>query len=171
MLILKRHNIKQTRENIAAVRTALRGVSRPYHGLSDRTWALAEQLKNALDRQGWYGQAIFDVLPVRSEPKGRYTSSELPAHVQEAIYDFYCREPERIPLAAVEALHAFYCEQTGTPDASMSRHSVRDATGKKQDTPALRFVTECLQTRNDKITVSAVEKLWRGRKSKGKKSV
>lgn len=149
MLILKRHNIKQTRENIAAVRTALRGVSRPYHGLSDRTWALAEQLKNALDRQGWYGQTIFDVLPVRTEPKGRHTSSELPAHVQEAIYDFYCREPERIPLAAVEALHAFYCEQTGTPNASMARNGgKRDAEGRRDDAPALRFVTECLQTRN-----------------------
>lgn len=47
MLILKRHNIKCTPENIAAVRTALRGVTGIYKPPSDTTTKLAELLMKA----------------------------------------------------------------------------------------------------------------------------
>lgn len=158
MSILKRHNIKPTPENIATVERIVRGVPRRGMPVSDETREAAQRLMRALDRDGWDGLMVFDLLPFKVD--------------EDARGDRYgVDDPDTIPLPVVEALHAFYCEQTGTPDASMARHSVRDTTGKKQDAPALRFVTETLQTRNDKITVSAVEKAWRGRNSKGKKPV
>ncbi len=155
MLILKRHKIKPTPENIAAVRTALRGVTGIYKPPSDSTTKLAELLMKALDRDGWDGLMVFDLPPFK-----------MYADFSADVYG----EPT-IPLAAVEALHAFYCEQTGTPNASMARHGgKRDAEGRRDDAPALRFVTEALQTRNPKITVKAVADVWDGRKSKGRKA-
>lgn len=153
MSIFKKYGIKRTRENIETVEQILRAVPRYGKPLSEDTRDAARRLMLALNRDGWDGPMVFDMLPFKVDVESYFDNAEA------------------IPLAAVEALHAFYCEQTGTRNASMARHSVRDTAGKKQDAPALRFVTECLQQRNERIAISAVEKLWRGRKSKGPKAV
>lgn len=152
MSILKRYGIKRTPENIGAVERAVRLVPvrepKVPQVVYDRLELLGKALINA-------DLAIEDVLPVR------FIDS-----------DVTWPPAEPLPLAAVEALHSFYCEQTGTPDAAMSRNGgKRNPERRRGDAPALRFVTECLQTRNPKITVSAVEKAWRGRKSKAKTAV
>lgn len=151
MSILKRHGIKRTPENIRAVERAVRLVPVRDRGVPELVHRRLEQLGKALINANL---SFEDVLPVRFIDR-----------------DVVWPPAEPLPLAGIEALHAFYCEQTGSVDASMSRHSVRDVRGRKQDAPALRFVTECLRTRNPKITVSAVEKAWRGRKPKAKKAV
>lgn len=154
MSIFKKYGIKRTRENIAKVEGILRAVPRYGKPLSEDTRDAARRLMLALNRDGWDGPMVFDLLPFKVD------------------IESYFDDPEAIPLAAVEALHAFYCEQTNTPDASMERNGAkRNAEGKRGPTPALRFVTDCLQTRNPKITVKAVADVWAGRKSKGRKAV
>ncbi len=157
--ILKRNNLKRTPENIAAVEKIVRAVPKRGMPVSDDTRETAQRLMRALDKDGWDGLMVFDLLPFKVD--------------EDARGDRYgVADPDTIPLPAVEALHAFYCEQTSTPNASMARHGgKRDAEGRRDDAPALRFVTEALQTRNPKITVKAVADAWLGRKSKGKKAV
>ncbi|MBA4132878.1 MAG: hypothetical protein C0519_15820 [Hyphomicrobium sp.] len=153
MSILKVHGIKRTRENIAALERMVRLVPVREPRIPDVVYDRLEQLGKAMISADVTFEELLGVRFVDDNPG----------------FDLQPYEP--LPITAIEALHAFYCEQAGTPDASMSRHSARDARGKKQDAPALRFVTECLQTRNPKITISAVEKAWRGRKLKPKKAV
>lgn len=144
MSIFKKYGIDPTRENIATVERIVRGVPRRGLPVSDETREAAQRLMRALDKDGWDGIMVFDLLPFKVD--------------EDARGDRYgVDDPDTIPLPVVEALHAFYCEQTGTPDASMARNGgKRDAEGRRDDAPALLFVTEALQTRNPKISVKAV---------------
>lgn len=96
MSIFKKYGIKRTRENIATVEQMLRTVPRHGKALSEDTRDAAKRLMLALNRDGWDGPMVFDLLPFKVDAASYFDSVEA------------------IPLAAVEALHAFYCEQTGT---------------------------------------------------------
>lgn len=152
--LLRKHGIERTPENIRAVEAIVRDVPPLKDDVPEVVQRRLEDLGKALIRADL---SFEDILPVRFIDDGGGDPWFL---------------AEKLPLAAIEALHAFYCEQTGKPDAKMRRRSGRDAQGRKQATPALRFVTECLQTRNPKIAISAVEKAFHaGLKSKAENAV
>jgi hypothetical protein len=110
MSILKRHKIKPTPENIATVEKIVRPVPKRGMPVSDDTRETAQRLVRALDKDGWDGLMVLDLLPFRLD--------------KDVRGDRYgVDDPDTIPLPVVEALHAFYCEQTGTPNASMACQS------------------------------------------------
>ena len=65
MSIFKKYGIKRTRENVATVERILRTL--PSHGkaLSEDTRDAAKRLMLALDRDGWDGIQVFDLLPFK----------------------------------------------------------------------------------------------------------
>ena len=99
MSILKQHRIKRTPENIAAVEKIVRGVPRRGMPVTEPTREAAQRLMRELNRDGWDGLQVFDLLPFKVD--------------EEVRGDRYgLGDPDPIPLPVVEALHAFYCEQT-----------------------------------------------------------